>query len=539
MKVHLAIAKALVDQGVETLFGVMGDANLFMIDSFVRECGGKYVSAAHEAGAALMALGYSTVSSGKLGVASVTHGPGLTNALTALVDGVKGSNPFVLLCGDTEDRENFQRIFQREFIVATGAGFEQLRSPQTLAEDIATVFRRATIERRPIVFNIPAEFQWLDVEYTKIEKKISTNRAVVPSSPEFDAAVGIIATAKRPLIVAGIGAGDPASREAILRLARRIDAPVATTLRGKDLFRGEDRNIGILGTLSSPVAADIGMEADCIIGLGASLNMWTMSRGAFLKGKRIVQINLQQSEVGRTVNPDAGVVGDPALVADAIIHWLDEIETAPSGFFNEEMHQKLKAYPAGLPLADTNSNAPIEFESALRSLNQAIPANRLLVHDGGRFLATSWKHIDATDPRSLVFASNFGSIGLGMSQAIGAASTPAKRPVLLMTGDGGFMLSGITEFNTAVRCQADLIVVVCNDGAYGAEHVQFRNRGLDPSLTTFDWPDLAPIAISLGGHGITVRTGQDLAKALHAIETRDRPLLIDLKLDPEVIPPLF
>ena len=166
MKVHAAIAKALIDNGIDTLFGLVGDANLFLVDSFVREYGGKFVSAAHEAGATLMALGYSAVA-GKIGVVTVTRGPALVNTLTPMVEGVKGSLPIVLLCGDTaiEDRDNLQKVPQRELIVATGAGFEQLRSPNTLSEDIATALRRAEVERRPIALNMPSDFQWADVEY--------------------------------------------------------------------------------------------------------------------------------------------------------------------------------------------------------------------------------------------------------------------------------------------------------------------------------------------------------------------------------------
>src|SRR5690606_18510560 len=121
---------------------------------FARECGGRYVAAAHEGSAVLMALGYAQVT-GKVGVATVTHGPGLTNTITALIEGVKGTTPIVLLAGDTAvtDKDNFQNVPQREHVLATGAGFEQMRAPETFAEDMATAFRRAQVERRPIVLN--------------------------------------------------------------------------------------------------------------------------------------------------------------------------------------------------------------------------------------------------------------------------------------------------------------------------------------------------------------------------------------------------
>src|SRR6202034_4145093 len=118
------------------------------------------------------------------------------------------SIPMILLCGDVavEDRDHFQKIAQRELIVATGAGFEQLRSPKTLLEDIATTLRRAQIERRPVALNIPTEFQWMDVEYASLSNRLFGNRALVPSGSEIDNAVGIIASAKRPIVLARRGA---------------------------------------------------------------------------------------------------------------------------------------------------------------------------------------------------------------------------------------------------------------------------------------------------------------------------------------------
>jgi thiamine pyrophosphate-dependent acetolactate synthase large subunit-like protein len=108
--------------------------------------------------------------------------------------------------------------------------------------------------------------------------------------------------------------------------------------------------------------------------------------------------------------------------------------------------------------------------------------------------------------------------------------------VVLFTGDGGFMMGGINEFNTAVRLGLDLIVIVCNDAAYGAEHIQFIDRKMDPGLTQFDWPSMAGVAIALGGEGLTVRSTEDLDLALAAIEKRSRPLLIELCLDPRDVP---
>jgi thiamine pyrophosphate-dependent acetolactate synthase large subunit-like protein len=159
MKFHAALARALADNGVSVMFGVAGDANLYVIDAFARNHNGSYIAAANEVGAVLMALGYGSVS-GRLGVATVTHGPGLANTVTGLIEGVKGQAPMLLIAGDTaaDDRDNAQNIAQRELVLATGAGIEQLRAPKTLARDVAMAIQRAQAERRPIVLNVPVEF---------------------------------------------------------------------------------------------------------------------------------------------------------------------------------------------------------------------------------------------------------------------------------------------------------------------------------------------------------------------------------------------
>ena len=147
-----------------------------------------------------------------------------------------------------------------------------------------------------------------------------------------------------------------------------------------------------------------------------------------------------------------------------------------------------------------------------------------------------WCRISVPSPRHFVATTNFGSIGIGLQEAIGAGVAAPERPVVLFSGDGGFMMGGINEFNTAVRLGLDLIVIIANDSAYGAEHIQFLDRKMDPGLTEFHWPSFAQIAASLGGAGYEVRSMEDLETALGALETRDRPVLIELKLDPHDVP---
>lgn len=537
MKLHAALAKALFDNDVDTMFGLIGDGNLFLVQSYVDDLGGTYVSSANEAGATVMAIGYSVVS-GKVGVVTVTHGPGVANTLSGLIEGVRAQVPMLLICGDTAstDKHSLQNVSQRELIVATGAGFEQVRAPQTVFEDMRTAFRRAQAERRPIALNVPADFMWQDVDYEEVDTRLFDNRAVIPESANLDDAIGILAAAKMPVILAGRGAIEPRQREALIKLADRTDALLATTLKAKGLFRGHDFDLGVFGTLSTPIATDLIMQSDCVVAFGASLNQYTSASGSLLKGKRVIQCNITREDIGKFEQPTVGVVGDPALTADLFVHWLDEAEIPGSGFRSPEILEQLQDYSFERDLDDKSTANTVDVTRSLLRLNKAVPENRLYATDVGRYVLQAWKVFDVPDPRSLIFTVHFGSIGLGMPYAIGASFGAPGRPTLLVTGDGGFMLGGLTEFNTAVRHNVDLIVIVCNDGSYGAEHIQFRNRNLSPDLSCFDWPDFAPLADALGGEGFSVRNQDDLDVACAAIEKRTRPLLIDLKLDPDHVP---
>ncbi len=531
MKVHEAIAQGLIDSGVTTLFGLIGDANLFMVDSYVRKFGGRYIAAAHEAGAALMGLGYA-YGTGQLGVATVTHGPATTNTLTPLIEGVKGQIPMLLICGDTniEERENLQDVSQRDLIVATGAGFEQARSPATIARDLSVAIRRALTEQRPVVFNVPINFQWQTTEYHPEPVRPLDIRGLVARGDELDNAIGIIASARKPVILAGRGAIH--ARQALARLAERIGAPLATTLKARELFKGEPFNLGIFGTLSSPVAADEIIAADCIIAFGAGLNRYTTSDGAFLKGKRIIQCDVSPATLGRHQAVDAAVIGDTEAVAEAMCELLDLAEIPPSAMRSEELLVALADHRPVAVDAGVTSAGTIGLRKALARIDAAVPADRVVVTDAGRFMLEAWQLISVPDPQSFHITINFGSIGLGVPWAVGASASAPSRPTVLVSGDGGFMHGGLNEFNTAVRHGADLIVVVCNDGGYGAEEIQFRARQMDASLAFLEWPDLAPLAVALGGEGITVRTEEELEAAALAIANRKRPLLIELKISP-------
>ncbi|MFE5704140.1 thiamine pyrophosphate-binding protein [Rhodococcus koreensis] len=342
MQVYKALAQGLIDHGVETMFGLMGDGNLYLANHYASIPGATYIASAHEAGAVLMANGYASVS-GEVGVATVTHGPGLANALPPVIDSVRSRMPIVLICGDTAegDRNTLQDIAQRDLVLPTGAGFEQVRRPETAVQDLRKALWRATAERRPIVLNVPVDYMWKEVEYQ--HDPLPTADRITTLDPDaMDRAVGIVAAAERPIVLAGRGAATPSARAAICRLAERLGAPVATTLRGKSLFAADPGALGVFGTLSTSAALDQIGKSDCVIAFGASLNSWTTDSGALLDGKRVVQCDTDPQAIRRS--------GDTSM--SMLLRWatLRRSRTRSSGISTRQ-----KSLPAGFGMTGSRS----------------------------------------------------------------------------------------------------------------------------------------------------------------------------------------
>lgn len=539
MKLHQLLADTLHQLGVNHLFGLIGDANLFMVQHYCSQSAGRYIACNHEANAVLAAIGYAQTTD-QVGVATVTHGPGLANCFAALTEAARGSIPLVLLSGDTaqEDLQHLQNTNQRTLVEATGAAFVEMRTPETAVIDLERAFRTALLHRKPVVFNMRADLQWSDATPRAIGFPVVSPGQQPADNALVEEAVAMIASARRPLIIAGRGAVGPANRAALLALAARLEAPVATTLKAQGLFHKAPFNLGVSGNLSHPTAIDTIMKSDCIVAFGASLGKYTTEGGAFLKGKRVIQVFADAIETPWMDVPDIRLIGDIAGTAKAMLDLLDLAEIPGSSATDPDLAENLEAeataFSKALPFAET-SPGTVDYVPALRRINQALPEERILVADLGRFVFSAWRSLPVTQPNDLVFTAHFGGIGCGTGQAIGAACAMPDKPTVLVVGDGGFLLSGIGELSVIARERPDLVIIVCNDGSYGAEYIQFASRGLATDLSMIVPPDFAAMAVAAGINAFRVSSVDDLEVACQAIPTRKGPLLIELRLDPGCI----
>jgi thiamine pyrophosphate-dependent acetolactate synthase large subunit-like protein len=536
MKVAEAIAKSLATRGVEAFFGLVGSGN-FAVTNALHAAGAAFYSSRHECGAIMMADGYARAS-GNVGVCTVHQGPGFTNTLTGLTEAAKSRTPLVLIAADTPAGtlwSNF-KIDQAAFAETAGAVAERVRSPETAAEDAARALRRAQIERRPVVLNVPID---LPAKPCPDELPAPPDGPVLqpprPSERSVAEVAVLLEASSRPVIVAGRGAALAGGREALEALGERVGALLTTSAVGNGLFAGNPYSLGIAGGFTSPLAAELLARADAVLAFGASLNRWTTRHGRlFSPDARIVQVDLDEEAIGALYPADVGVVGDAAATARAIVEELDRRGVNKEGFRGDELAREISARRwRDEPYEDRGTESYIDPRTLSIALDDLLPLERTVAIDSGHFMGYPAMYLDVPDGHGFVFAQAFQSVGLGLANAIGAAVARPERLCVATVGDGGTLMA-LGELETAARYRLPMVVVVYNDAAYGAEVHHFGPMGQNVDLTRFPDTDFAALARAAGAEGITVRGAEDLAPLKEWLGRRDRPLAIDAKVNPDV-----
>jgi thiamine pyrophosphate-dependent acetolactate synthase large subunit-like protein len=536
MRVSQAIGRVLVDGGIEAFFGLAGSGNFAVLNALKAE-GAAFYSSRHECGAVMMADGYARASR-KVGVASVHQGPGFTNTLTGLAEAAKARTPLIVLAADIPTGtlwSNF-KVDQATLAATVGAVSERVRGPETAAADTARALRRAKTERRPVVLSIP-----IDV----VEEHCPNGPPAVPHWPPLEApgpaegsvaaVADLLALSHRPAIVAGQGAALANARGALEALGDRVGAVFATSAMGHGLFTGNPYCVGIAGGFSSSLAIRLLGEADVVLAFGASLNYWTVRHGnLFSPTARVVQVDLEADAIGRVHRADVGVVGDAAEAARAIADELERRGVGSQGSRGEGLEREIAGGRVrDEPYEDLGTTEHIDPRTLTIALDDLLPGERTVCTDSGHFLGYPAMYLEVPDEQGFVFPNAFQSVGLGLASGIGAAVARPERLSVAALGDGGALMA-LGELETAARYRLPMLVVVYNDAAYGAEVHHFGPMGRQVDVARFPDTDFAALAQAAGAEGITVRNKGDLSPVRDWLERRDRPLVIDAKVNPEV-----
>ena len=537
MNVAEAVGRLLVARGVKQVFGVIGSGN-FDVTLAMLDAGAAFVAARHEGPALTMADAFGRVS-GQVAAASVHQGPGLTNAVTGLAEAVKSRTPLLLLAPETAagaTRSNF-RIDQEGLVTAVGAAVARLREPATALADAAAGLQRARDERRPVVLMLP-----LDVQAAECPAG-PPPAAPAPLAPaELDeasvaAVADLLAGARRPMIIAGRGALAPGAREAIEELADSAGALLATSAVAGGLFTGNPWTIGITGGFATPLAAELMLGADLLLSFGATLNMWSTRHGRLVGPDAVVvQVDIDPEAIGAHLPVRAGIVGDAAATARGLTAELARRGHGERGWRSPAMADRLaRSSWAQQPYEDSSGAGRIDPRTLSIELEELLPLERTLAVDSGNFMGWAPMYTTLSADRGFIFTQAFQSIGLGLATAIGAAVARPDRLTVAAVGDGGLLMS-LQELETVARLGLNLLVVVYNDAAYGAEVHHFGPQGRPTEIVRFPDTDFAAIARACGLEGLTVRAPGDLEPASRWLAgSRAKALLIDAKVVPTVV----
>jgi thiamine pyrophosphate-dependent acetolactate synthase large subunit-like protein len=535
VRVGQAVGAALADLGVDRVFGVIGSGN-YVVTTTMDARGAGFVAARHESAAVCMADGYARVT-GRVGVASVHQGPGLTNALTGVAEAAKSRTPLLVLAADTPAaavHSNF-RVDQAAACAAVGAAVERVSTPQSALQDVERAWRRARNHRRTVVLLLPLDVQAAELPAPPPTKDAPPPRPPAPAGGAIAEAADLVQRARRPVILAGRGAV-PGARGPLVELADRIGALLATSAVANGLFAGHPYDLGISGSFSSPVSAELLAGADLVLGFGASLNNWTTKHGALIgPDARVVQVDLDEEAIGARRQVDVGVVADAAEAAGGLLEELGRRGFHGQGARSPELAARIAAGRwRDQPYQDGSTDTTIDPRTLTIALDDLLPADRALAVDSGHFMGWPVMYLPVADARSFVFNQAYQSIGLGLGAAIGAAVADPGRVTVAALGDGGTFMS-LGELETAARLRLPLLVVVYNDDAYGAEVHHFADRAEGLDLVRFPETDLAAVGRALGADGATVRGLKDLEAVASWLGHRDRPLVVDAKVTPTVV----
>lgn len=560
MRVDEAVGTVIGRMGARRMFGVVGSGNFRVTNAMVR-AGVRFTASRHEMGAACMADAYSRAT-GELAVLTVHQGCGFSNALTGIGEAAKAHTPLLVVTGDIpgDQRQSNFWIDQDKVAEGMGAVPERVHSADSAVRDVVRAVTTAVDQRRTVVLSLPLDLQNAEIP----ERDVARVGQAVPASGPLRAApapeaveqlAGLLAGARRPVIVGGRGAR--AAVGPIRRLAEATGALLTTSAVGRGLFHEDEWHLDVMGGFATEGAAELIAGADVLVAFGAALNRWTTRGGELLRQATVVQVDDRVEAFGFHHPVDVAVLGDAALTAEATTAALqalrrgadgagaggDAAGAGPGGAVGYRTPEVARTVAESLnwsdqPFEDTSEpvvpgepgSGRIDPRALTNALDRMLPMERVVVPDGGNFNAYPAMHLRVPDNDGYCVPLAFQSIGLALSSAIGAAVALPGRVAIAGVGDGGFMMS-LVELDTAVRLGLPLVVVVYNDNAYGAEVHHFAHETDELDTVVFPETDIAAIAAGYGCQALTVRQESDLDPVRAWAEgPRDRPLVIDAKI---------
>ena len=527
-----AIVSSLVAHGVDTVFGLPGAQVYGLFDAF-HEAQLKVIGARHEQACGYMALGYAR-SSGKAGVFSVVPGPGVLNASAALLTAFGGNEPVLCLTGQVptaflgKGRGHLHEMPDQLATLRTFVKWaDRIEYPANAPALVARAFQEMLSGRRgPASLEMPWDVftQRTEVGVAEVYDRFAPPQ---PDPGRIKSAASLIAASRTPMIFVGSGAID--AGDEILELAELIDAPVVAFRSG----RGIVSNAHELG-LTMAAAYRLWPQTDLMIGIGTRLELPAMTRWPYRPdGLKSIRIDIDPIEMRRYA-PDAAVVADAKAGTSELAAAVRKIGYVKTGTRRSTIREASAA-----ALKEIQKVQP--QMAYLNILREVLPPNAIVTDELSQVGFASWYGFPVYEPRTFISSGYQGTLGSGFPTALGAKVAHPDRPVVAITGDGGFMF-GVQELSTAVQFKIGVVVLVFNNNAYGNVRRDQRER-FDGRIVASDLvnPDFLKLAESFGVGASRVTSPDQFRPALEKALADGGPYLIDIEVirDSEVSPWAF
>ncbi len=530
--------EVLVEQGVDTLFGYPGGAILNLYDELYKNSDRiRHVLTAHEQGASHAADGYARAT-GRTGVVLATSGPGATNLVTGIATAYMDSVPMVAFTGNVATsllgKDSFQEAYIEGITMPITKHNYTVRRVEDLADTMRAAFRIAQSGRKgPVLVDIPKDITAATCEFTpKAPELIRT----VTCYDEDDVcrAAELINAAERPLVYFGGGVRSAAGCQPLRDLLEKADIPATYTLMAAGVLRyGEPRNLGMLGMHGCYAANKAIDEADLVIAVGTRFSdRVALKPETFARRAKIIQIDIDPSELGKNVAVDLSLTGDASYILQAVLPHIRPTE-----------HTAWRTQIAAWQKNDykpTDSDTELKPHQIIREICRQAGPDAVYVTDVGQHQMWAAQYLQHTKSRGFLTSGGLGTMGFGYGAAIGAqmALGPDAR-VVMLTGDGSFHMN-LNEACTAVSYELPIITVIFNNQVLGmvrqwqTTFYGKRYSDTDPQRRT----DFVKLAEGFGAKGYRAATPAEFEAAFADAMQQRGPSWIDCRIgkDEKVLP---
>ncbi|MDR1901408.1 MAG: biosynthetic-type acetolactate synthase large subunit [Treponema sp.] len=543
------LIEALIEQGVDTVFGYPGGAVLYIYDELYKYRNRiRHILVSHEQHAAHAADGYAR-STGKTGVCIATSGPGATNMVTGIATAAIDSVPLVAITGNVSTyllgKDSFQEVDIAGITMPVVKHNWIVKNVNELAETVREAFIVARSGRPgPVLIDIPQNITTAVYPVqggglrgqaetslgARAQRLTARNERQTFTDADIDRAAAMLKDAKRPVLYTGGGVIISGAEEELKSLAERLNAPVALSLMGMGAFpRGHRLCTGLIGMHGTVASNKAVQKADLLVAIGARFSdRVTSSTSHFARNAQILHIDIDPAEINKNIRASAWVTGDIRAVLTRLLEKLpSKMETE----WNGEIEKWKQALPQ-----NSRGGTKLHPRFALQETAKHLGDEAIVVSDVGQHQIWAAQFYPFNRPRSFLTSGGMGTMGYGLGAAVGAGIAKPGNPVVLFTGDGCFRMN-CAEMATLVRYHIPVLIVIFNNNTLGMVR-QWQDFFCEGRYSETDLDEMPPDFIKLAeAYGVKAYRAADNAGFLEALEkglkeiAMGKPALIEASID--------